>query len=245
MSARSMMALGLLTLLCFLAALPASESNVDPYLSWNQGRPAEALPLLLQRAETTPHWSHWYDAGLCAAAAGQNVSARLALLRAYHLAPWQEQPQQVLQLMDIAPPPLWLSRLGPWAEVADGWWALLLCGVIGCSAAWLLLVRRQRKLALALCFVSCVALLPPLVLRSAADRAQWAVLHDDVALLDASGLPQQTLAAGTVLDVEAGATPQGQLRVRVLADFGNPTKQPLRGFIAEDALSFVAQDLTP
>lgn len=204
-------------------ALAAAEGNSlgsasdAAYVPWQQGRPLESLPLLWERARSTPRWSQWHDAGLCAAAAQQSAAASLALLQAHRLAPWRSEPLSALNaLTDAQAPPLAGRWLGPLAMLGDGWWGLLLAVVIGLAVAWWALLRRWSRLAMALSILGALALIPALVLRTVDASQQWLVVAAPTHLLDVSGLPVAALASGQVVVAEAGPSPSGQQRVRLV-----------------------------
>ena len=199
-----------------LCALPLVAA--DPvYAAWAQGRPAEAVPELLARARAGDGWAAWYDAGLAAQAAGDRGRAVACLAAALRRAPERAEIRQALAVLDAAPPPGWLDRLGPLAWPGLGWPALVLtaAGALALGAA--LFIRRGRLPLAAGGGLALLLVLPGALARGADAARPWAATCVDTHLLDAAGAPLAALPAGTLL--ERGAQPpwNGRAPVR-LAD---------------------------
>lgn len=188
----------LIALACSLSAATAVPVAEDAYALWQNGRPAEALPALQARAEQSDAWQAWFDLGLCAAAADQRGPAVGWLLAAHTRAPWRAEPRAALSALGAAPPPGWLTWLGPVAWPGTGWCALVIAGLGGLASAFALTGRqRGRWLLLAL---GAIVLLAPGVVASLHDRAlPLAAVIRDGHLLDATGRSVRPLAAGTVV----------------------------------------------
>lgn len=201
--------LALLVLIAGTAPLAAA----DPYAAWHQGRPAESVPLLRERAETGG-WAAWFDCGLAAAEAGDRGSAAAWLLEAHRRAPWRREPRQALRVLGADLPATWCERLGGVAWPGTGWTGVLLLAGAGASLGWWLPRRRQAWLPLA-AGAAIVVALPGATAAWLDARVPLAAVIRDSALHDSAGVRIATVAAGTLARIEVGDDWQGRVLVRV------------------------------
>ena len=198
-------------LLAIVMTLPATEDA-----AWAQGRPAEALPVLLATARNGHAWNQWYDAGLCAAAAGERGRAAACLLAARRTAPERPEPKATLAVLGIDQPILWTDRLGPLSMPGSGWPAVVLAAIAGLALGGFITARRRSGWWLVVGLVAFLALAPGQV-------AVWRDHDDphrttlrDTQLLDATGAPVAPLAAGTVIELLPGEPWAGRIAVRLV-----------------------------
>ena len=184
----------------------AANDVVDPYTAWMQGRPQEAIPALLARADSDDRWSSWYDCGLAAGAAGDDRGAAW-LLAAHHRAPLRAEPLAALRALDadIVIAPEWSERLGPATLPATGWILVAVLAIGGLGLGWAVAGTRRRGLGVTVAVVAAVVVAPGMV-------AAWHDGHDglvaalrDTSLVDSVGTPQAPISGGTVLTREDAA----------------------------------------
>jgi hypothetical protein len=180
--------------------------HADPYTAWMQGRPQEAIPALLTRAEADDRWSSWYDCGLAAGAANDDRAAAW-LLAAHHRAPLRAEPLAALRALeaDAVIAPEWSERLGPGTIPATGWILVAVLAIGGLGLGWAVAGTRRRGLGITVAVVAAVAVAPGMV-------AAWHDGHDglvaalrDTSLVDSVGSPQAPISGGTVLTREDAA----------------------------------------
>lgn len=174
-------------------------SAEDPYQTWAQGRPAEALPGLLAAAQASDApWQRWYDLGLAAHAAGQPGLAVAALLTAQQRAPWASEPRLALRQTGTPLPAAAMDVLGPLPALALSWPGLVLAGTAGALLGWAL--YRRRVLPGLGAGLLLLLLAPGLVLACWPGPA-WCTVLGDSTLVDSTGAPQRggELAPGTLL----------------------------------------------
>ena len=198
-------------LFAIVLTLPAAEDA-----AWAQGRPVEALPVLLATARTGHAWNQWYDAGLCAAAAGERGRAAACLLAARRAAPERPEPKSTLAVLGIDQPILWTDRLGPLAAPGSGWVAVVLAVIAGSALGGFITARRRSGWWLVAGSVALLAMAPGQV-------AAWRDHDDphratlrDTQLLDATGAPVAPLAAGTVIELLPGEPWAGRIAVHLV-----------------------------
>jgi GNAT superfamily N-acetyltransferase len=196
--------------------LAPAFATADPYATWMQGRPQEAIPALVAQAQSDDRWSSWYDAGLAAAAAGDDRAAAF-LLAAHHRAPQRPEPLAALHAYlgadAAALPATWCDRLGPALLPGTGWCLVILLALGGAGLGWAALAPRRRAAGLAVALVAAAAVAPGLA-ASAHDRRDHLVATlRDTGLVDSTGSPQARVPAGSVLVREDARPWSGRLLV--------------------------------
>jgi hypothetical protein len=186
----------------------------DAYLPWSQGRPAESVAPLLQQAQRSDAWHAWLDAGLAAEAAGRPALATACFLRARQREPAETAPALAVR---GGGPALWSDSLGPVADVAAGWWGLVLASLGGVALGWGLAGGRRRGQALLSGGAVLVLVLPGLVARLHDGQQHWLVLQRDSVLSEPGGAQLQPLSAGAWLQPQE-APPWNGRRLAVAPD---------------------------
>ena len=191
----------LLILLGLLAPLVAADGIAAGYQAWSQGRPADALPYLLEAAKSEQDWRLWYDAGQAAAASGESGLAGACLLRAYRHNPTTSQPLEAMRQLGLAVPATWTERLGLLAWPGNHWPGIILALAAGGAIGLAILRRRHRAwwVSGGLLLLSC--LLPGMLLPFLSSGGDWEVVVQPSRLLDSTGAVQAGghLDAGTLL----------------------------------------------
>lgn len=190
---------------CLLPLLLAiGLAAADPYDTWAQGRPDEAVAPLLAAARDGDRWDAWLDAGLAAAAADQRGPALACLARAHHLAPERAEPRDALRALGADLPTTWCERAGPIGAPGTGWSGVALCALAGLllGGCWLL---RRGRLLVALAGGGLLVAVAPGLAAMRLDRGQERLCAvRDTHALDSTGTPQQAIPEGTLL-VRSGA----------------------------------------
>ncbi len=206
-------AAGLLLLLVVASARGAD----DPYQLWSHGRPQEAIPALLLRAQDSDRWDAWLDLGLAAAAAGDRGRAAVWLVAARARAPERDEPRAALRALGAELPPSWHSRCGPLAWPGSGWPGVAVLGLIGIALGYAALARHGRAAGLLVAFLGAVVVAPGLCARILDGRLALVAVVRDTQLLDSTGSPAGAVGGGTVAVQESETPWSGRLRV-ALAD---------------------------
>jgi len=179
--------------------LAAGLAAADPYDTWAQGRPGEAVAPLLAVARDSDRWDAWLDAGLAAAAAEQRGPALACLARAHHLAPERAEPRDAMRALGADLPTTWCERAGPIGLPGASWSGVALCALAGLllSGCWLL---RRGRLLVAFAGGGLLVVAAPGLAAMWLDRGQERLCAvRDTHALDSTGSPQQAIAAGTML----------------------------------------------
>lgn len=187
----------MIRVLALLGLLLGTGVAEDPYETWAQGRPAEALPTLI--AQAGDHWDRWQDAGLAAAAAGDQGRAVACLARAMTLAPEEADPRRALRALGVECPPSWHERAGPLGLPGRGWSGVVLLALAGVALGWAAVGRRHRRSAGFLGAALVVVILPGQLASVVDGQHHWAATVRPTHLLDHAGVPLAPLAAGTLL----------------------------------------------
>jgi len=210
-----------------LLILALAAVAADPYAAWQQGRPAEAIPVLTAQAEASDSMAAWYDLGLAQHAAGDQGAAVASLLHAHRRAPLDARPRDALRQIGCPLPATWADHLGPVALPARGWPGLLLAVLAGSLLALALTQRRARGWSVGGGIIAAWLLAPGLVAAWLDGRRAWAATLADSALHDSRGLPQRSLSAGTLVE-QTGVSgvhaivrlPDGSVGLVPLGDLG-------------------------
>lgn len=182
-----------------LLFLAISLAAADPYDTWAQGRPGEAVTPLLAAARDSDRWDAWLDAGLAAAAAGQRGPALACLARAHHLAPERAEPREALRALGTDLPTTWCERAGPIGSPGTGWAGVALCTLAGLLLGGCWLLRRGRLLA-AFAGGGLLVVAAPGLAAMWLDRGQERLCAvRDTHALDSTGTPHQAIPEGTLL----------------------------------------------
>ncbi len=183
-----------------LLLLTLAAAAADPYATWQQGRPAEAIPALTTLAQATDTMAAWYDLGLAQHAAGDHGAAAAALLIAHRRAPLDARPRDALRQIGSPLPTTWADHLGPVAMPARGWSGLMLAILAGVLLALALTRRHARTWTMGGGLIAAWLLAPGLVAAWLDTRRPWAATLVDSSLHDSRGLPQRSLPAGTLVE---------------------------------------------
>ena len=198
-----------------LVAMAAVLFAADPYDAWAQGRPADALPGLLETAHATQRWDAWLDAGLAAAATGDRGRAVDCLARAHGLAPERPESGEALRALGVNLEQTWSERAGPLAWPGTGWTAVGLLGFAGLALGWGVAGRKGRGWALASAGVAVFLAAPGVGAAWWDGRTEWVGVVRDTQALDSTGTPRQALAAGTLVVREPAPVWAGRVLVRL------------------------------
>ena len=193
----------------------ASVSADDAYAAWSAGRPAESLAPLHQRATTTSTWDAWLDLGLCAVAADRRGPAVVWLLEAQRRATARNEPRQALAAIGVPLPDGYANRIGVIAEPGSGSLALPLAALAGILIGFSIFGKRGRWLALLLGIGAALTISPGIIAGWLDSRHQWIGAATDTQLLDSTGAPLRSIAAGTIAERLPGAVWNGRVAVRL------------------------------
>jgi hypothetical protein len=190
--------------LLLILALPLSAAE-DPYALWSNGQPERAQSGLFERASASGRWDAWLDAGLAAAAANDRGHAAAWLLEALRRAPERPEPRRALSALGCALPAAWLDRVGPLALPGTGWVGVGMLALSGFAFGLAFLTRGRRSMFCTIGALALVAALPGQIALYLDGRRELIAVVTDTHLLDNSGSPRQSLAAGTVVIKEPHA----------------------------------------
>lgn len=181
-----------------LLVLAGLAQAADPYATWAQGRPAEALPALIASARADQRWDAWLDAGLAAAAAADRGRAIACLARAHMLAPERGEPRDALHVLAAPLPTTWCERAGPLLIPGSSWSGLAILGLAGLALGSAIAVRRRGWL-ITLGLVGLFLAAPGVIAPWLDGRRLWEATVRDTQVLDSTGSPQRALAAGSLV----------------------------------------------
>lgn len=201
--------------LIIATALLSSLIGDDAYAAWSAGRPAESLPHLYERAQSSDRWDAWLDLGLCAAAADRHGAATVWLLEAQRRAPARSEPRQALAALGTILPEGYVARLGGFAAPGAGIVALPLGILAGLLLGYAVLGRRGRATSLMLGAAALVIITPGSVAAWADGRHHWVGTASETQLLDSTGTPVRTMAEATVVECVPGDVWNGRIAVRL------------------------------
>jgi hypothetical protein len=179
--------------------LAVGLAAADPYDTWAQGRPAEAVAPLLAEAHDSDRWDAWLDAGLAAAAADQRGPALAFLARAHHLAPERAEPRDAMRSLGASLPTTWCERAGPIGLPGTGWSGVALCALAGLLLGGCWLLRRGRVLAAVAGCGLLIVTAPGLAAMWLDSGQERLFAVRDTQALDSTGSPLQAIAEGTML----------------------------------------------
>lgn len=187
-----------------LLLIPVLLLAADPYDTWAQGRPAEAMPGLIANAQAEQRWDAWLDAGLAAAASSDRGRAIACLARAHNLAPERAEPRDALRVLAAPLPTTWCERAGPLIIPGVGWGGIVILGLAGLALGCAMVLRRGWLMTAGL--MGLILALPGVIAPWLDGRSSWEATVRDTQALDSTGTPQHALGAGSLLQRAATGT---------------------------------------